>query len=54
MTLKMQAAVVEQFGKPMVLRELDIPTPGPGQILVRPRRAACATPTSMPRTATGR
>ena len=34
MTLKMQAAVVEQFGKPMVLRELDIPTPGPGQILV--------------------
>ena len=35
MTLKMQAAVVEQFGKPLVLRELDIPTPGPGQILVR-------------------
>ncbi|MGA2595706.1 MAG: zinc-dependent alcohol dehydrogenase [Bryobacteraceae bacterium] len=34
MTLKMQAAVVEQFGKPMELRELDIPTPGPGQILV--------------------
>ena len=35
MTLKMQAAVVEQFGKPLVLRELDIPTPGPGQILVK-------------------
>src|SRR6185503_21198912 len=35
MTQKMQAAVVEQFGKPLVLREWDIPTPGPGQILVK-------------------
>jgi propanol-preferring alcohol dehydrogenase len=35
MAHKMQAAVVEQFGKPMVIRELDIPTPGPGQILVK-------------------
>src|ERR1035441_7985222 len=35
MTKKMQAAVVEQFGKPLVLREWDIPTPGPGQILVK-------------------
>ncbi|KKB61138.1 alcohol dehydrogenase [Robbsia andropogonis] len=35
MTNKMQAAVVEQFGKPLVLRELDIPTPGPGQVLVK-------------------
>jgi propanol-preferring alcohol dehydrogenase len=32
---KMQAAVVEQFGKPLVMHELDIPTPGPGQILVK-------------------
>jgi propanol-preferring alcohol dehydrogenase len=31
----MQAAVVEQFGKPLVLREVDIPVPGPGQILVK-------------------
>jgi propanol-preferring alcohol dehydrogenase len=31
----MQAAVVEQFGKPLVLKELDIPEPGPGQILVK-------------------
>jgi propanol-preferring alcohol dehydrogenase len=31
----MHAAVVEQFGKPLVLREWDIPTPGPGQILVK-------------------
>jgi len=35
MTQKMQAAVLEQFGKPLVLREWDIPTPGAGQILVK-------------------
>ena len=35
MTRKMHAAVVEQFGKPLVLQEWDIPTPGPGQILVK-------------------
>ncbi|MDF1762968.1 MAG: zinc-dependent alcohol dehydrogenase [Oleibacter sp.] len=35
MTDKMQAAVVEEFGKPLVLKEVDIPTPGPGQILVK-------------------
>ena len=35
MTRKMQAAVVEQFGKPLVFQEWDIPSPGPGQILVK-------------------
>ena len=35
MARKMQAAVVEQFGKPLVLQEWDIPSPGPGQILVK-------------------
>ncbi len=35
MTHKMQAAVVERFGAPLVLREMDIPSPGPGQILVK-------------------
>jgi len=35
MARKMQAAIVEQFGKPLVLQEWDIPTPGPGQILVK-------------------
>lgn len=35
MKRKMQAAVVEQFGKPLVLREWDIPSPGVGQILVK-------------------
>src|ERR1039457_1049703 len=35
MASKMQAAVVEQFGKPLALREMDIPSPGAGQILVK-------------------
>lgn len=35
MARKMHAAVVEQFGKPLMLRELEIPTPGAGQILVK-------------------
>jgi propanol-preferring alcohol dehydrogenase len=35
MTTKMHAAVVEAFGKPLVLREWDKPTAGPGQILVK-------------------
>ena len=54
MTRKMHAAVVEQFGKPLVLREWDIPSPGPARSWSRPRPAACATPISTPRTATGR
>jgi propanol-preferring alcohol dehydrogenase len=32
---KMHVAVVEQFGKPLVPQEWDIPSPGPGQILVK-------------------
>jgi propanol-preferring alcohol dehydrogenase len=35
MTQKMHAAVVEAFGKPLVMKELAIPEPGPGQILVK-------------------
>src|SRR6202521_2132769 len=30
----MQAAVVEGFGKPLVVQEVPVPTPGPGQALV--------------------
>jgi len=30
----MKAAVVEKFGQPLVVREVPIPTPGPGQALV--------------------
>jgi propanol-preferring alcohol dehydrogenase len=35
MSRTMQAAFVEQFGKPLVIREVDIPEPGAGQILVK-------------------
>jgi propanol-preferring alcohol dehydrogenase len=35
MVKKMKAAVVEEFGKPLILREWDIPTPEAGQILVK-------------------
>jgi alcohol dehydrogenase, propanol-preferring len=31
----MHCAVVEKFGAPLALREIAIPTPGPGQILVK-------------------
>lgn len=31
----MQAAQVEAFGHPLVLRDIPVPTPGPGQILVK-------------------
>lgn len=30
----MQAAVVEKFGEPLVVREVPVPSPGPGQALV--------------------
>jgi propanol-preferring alcohol dehydrogenase len=35
MNQKMQAAVVEQFGKPMVLQEWPVPPVGPGQVLIK-------------------
>jgi len=35
MPSKMNAAVVEQFRKPLVLREWDIPSAGPGQIVIK-------------------
>ncbi len=35
MASKRSAAVVEQFGKTIVLREWDVPSPGPGQILIK-------------------
>jgi propanol-preferring alcohol dehydrogenase len=35
MALKMQAAVVTAFGQPLSLETWDIPSPGPGQILVK-------------------
>jgi propanol-preferring alcohol dehydrogenase len=35
MARRMHAAVVEQFGKPLVFQEWDIPSPGENQILVK-------------------
>jgi alcohol dehydrogenase, propanol-preferring len=35
MTSMMKAAVVREFGKPLVIEEMAIPDPGPGQILVK-------------------
>jgi len=35
MTQKMKAAVVKHFGQPLELEEWDVPTPGPGQILIK-------------------
>ncbi len=35
MSHTMNVAQVEQFGQPLVLKELAMPTPGPGQILVK-------------------
>jgi len=35
MASKMKAAVVEQYGMPLALKELDIPKPGRGQVLVK-------------------
>jgi len=40
---KMHVAVVEHFGKPLVSQEWEIPTPGPGQILVKTEACAFAT-----------
>ena len=33
--MKMQAAVVVEFGKPLALQEWAVPSPGPCQILVK-------------------
>lgn len=35
MTTRMQAAVLREFGRPLAIEELPIPTPGPGQVLIR-------------------
>jgi len=35
MPSKIKAAVVEQFGKPLALREVDVPSPAAAQILVK-------------------
>jgi len=32
---KMRAAVVHEFGKPLVIEEVDVPRPGPGEVLIK-------------------
>ncbi len=48
----MKAAVVHDFTKSLSIDETPKPVPGPGEVLVRVERPACARPTSTPRTAT--
>jgi S-(hydroxymethyl)glutathione dehydrogenase / alcohol dehydrogenase len=33
--MKMRAAVLEEFGRPLVVREVELAEPGPGEVLVR-------------------
>ena len=33
--MKMRAAVLEEFGKPLVVQEVELAEPGPGEVLVR-------------------
>jgi propanol-preferring alcohol dehydrogenase len=33
----MKAAVVRSFGKPLAIEDVPIPTPGPGEVLVKVR-----------------
>ena len=35
MAKTMKAAVVREFGKPLTIEEVPIPTPGPGEVLVK-------------------
>src|SRR6478735_9102729 len=37
--MKIRAAVLEQFGEPLVVQEVELAEPGPGEVLVR--LAAC-------------
>src|SRR5260221_7857431 len=37
--MKIRAAVLEEFGRPLVVQEVDLEEPGPGEVLVR--LAAC-------------
>ena len=50
----MKAAVVEGFGQELVVGDNAIPEPGPGQAWSNSSPPVSATPTSMPRTVTGR
>ena len=53
MAKTMKAAVVHAFGQALAIEEVPVPTPGPGQVLVRSSPAVCVTPICTPPTATG-
>jgi S-(hydroxymethyl)glutathione dehydrogenase/alcohol dehydrogenase len=33
--MRMRAALLEEFGQPLVVQELELDEPGPGEVLVR-------------------
>ena len=42
--MKMNAAVFDEVGKPLAIRQVDVPRPGPGQLLIRIHRCGiCAS-----------
>ena len=47
--MKMRAAVLEEFGKPLEVQELELADPRPGEVLVRPQACGVAIPTSIRR-----
>ena len=46
MTQTMTAAVLREFGKPLMLETVPVPEPGPGEVLVR--LDACGIAVSRP------
>ena len=45
----MRAAVLYEFGQPLVVQELELDTPRAGEVLVRMVASGVATPTCTPR-----
>lgn len=45
MSNKMKAAVLHEFNQPLQIEEVDIPTPGPGQIVVKMQASVSVIPT---------
>jgi len=50
----MKAAVVQEFGEPLVIEEVPIPEPGRGEVQVRIQATGVATRICMRPTGTGR
>ena len=54
MAQMMKAAVVQEFGKPLKIEEVPIPTPRRGEVLIKLVANAFAIRTSMRPSVTGR